>query len=83
MFMDKKKINRWEPTKLQIDNIILPILNHDMSYIVVGHIICSSCSYRRTGNESIAARMAHECSIFGNDAGNGTFFTYIGLLICI
>ena len=24
MFMDKKNINRWEPTKLQIDNIILP-----------------------------------------------------------
>ena len=24
MFMDKNNINRWEPTKFQIDNIILP-----------------------------------------------------------
>ena len=24
MIMDKDNINRWEPTKLQIDNIILP-----------------------------------------------------------
>ncbi len=37
MFMDKKNINRWEPTKLQIDNIILPAYT-DLSKRCVSYI---------------------------------------------
>ena len=37
MFMDKKNINRWEPTKLQIDNIILPAYT-DLSKRCVAYI---------------------------------------------
>ena len=37
MFMDKKNINGWEPTKLQIDNIILPAYT-DLSKRCVAYI---------------------------------------------
>jgi imidazoleglycerol phosphate dehydratase HisB len=37
MFMDKKNINRWEPTKLQIDKIILPAYT-DLSKRCVSYI---------------------------------------------
>ena len=37
MLMDKKIINRWEPTKLQIDNIILPAYT-DLSKRCVSYI---------------------------------------------
>ena len=37
MFMDKKNINRWEPTKLQINNIILPAYT-DLSKRCVSYI---------------------------------------------
>ncbi|CAE19483.1 hypothetical [Prochlorococcus marinus subsp. pastoris str. CCMP1986] len=37
MFMDKKNINRWEPTKIQIDNIILPAYT-DLSKRCVSYI---------------------------------------------
>ena len=43
MFMDKKNINRWEPTKLQIDDIILPAYT-DLSKRCVSYVNELECS---------------------------------------
>ena len=43
--MDKNNINRWEPTKLQIDDIILPA-NTDLSKRCVSYIKELECQPR-------------------------------------
>ena len=80
MFMNKKNINGWEPTKLQIDNIILPAYT-DLSKRCVGYINELECppQYIADMLRDLADAIMTSYPEVKNNSSNSVSYTHLTL----